>query len=323
MQRSATKGSARRVTRGPLLLFIAILLIAMAQITWWLFLLVRDSDPRQPPLDAEARQRRIIMVATEGTAFAVAMTAGAWLIYRSLRAEERLRAAEANFLAAVTHELKSPLASLRLHAESLELRSADPSLVQTYSSRMLIDLDRMERLVENLLAAGRAQSGLLDFKPVDLDISMELQQYIERAEPLLSERGFELITNIEAGLRASVDKGAFRSIVENLLDNAMKYSAPPSAISLTLRRDAGFVAFEVRDRGVGLDPSEASRVFDIFYRAGDERVRTTKGTGLGLYLVREIATAHGGGVAVESAGRGAGALFRVTFPLLASAGGAA
>ncbi|MBI3819806.1 MAG: HAMP domain-containing histidine kinase [Planctomycetes bacterium] len=305
------------VSRGPLLLFLAILVIALAQVTWWNVLLVRDSDPNQAPLDAPARRRRIIMVAAEGSAFALAMTSGAWLIFRSLRHEEQLRRAEANFLAAVTHELKSPLASLRLHAESLELRPDDADRVKTYSSRMLADVERLNRSVENLLAAGRAQAGLLVFHPVDLDLSKEILQYIEYNLPMFAERGFEIAAEIPPDIRAPVDPQAFQSVLENLIDNAIKYSEPPSEISLKLYKEGPRAALAVGDHGVGLDPPEAARVFERFYRAGDERVRTTKGTGLGLYLVSEIARAHGGGVAVESAGKGFGATFRVFFPLAA------
>lgn len=316
MSRPAHDARQRGIARRPFVLFIAILILALAQIVWWVLLLVRDSDPAQAPLDAESRNRRIIMVTTEGVAFALAMTSGAWLIYRSLRAEERLRLAEANFLAAVTHELKSPLASLRLHTESLELRPDDSQRVQLYSSRMLSDIDRLHRLVDNLLAANQAQIGILKFNPVELDLSAELLQYANHAATVIEDRGFDLQLNVAPGVRVKADPGAVRSVLENLLDNAMKYSEPPAVISLNLIKEGNFARVEVSDPGVGLDPAEAALVFQRFYRAGDERVRTTKGIGLGLFLVREIAHAHGGEATVESPGRGRGATFRVTFPLL-------
>ncbi|MBL8693422.1 MAG: HAMP domain-containing histidine kinase [Planctomycetes bacterium] len=323
---SGARGGAEprvRVPRTPLFLFATILILAMAQITWWVILLMRDLDPAAAPRP-EDRGRRIVMVASEGVAFAVAMTFGAWLIYRSVRREEQLRRDEANFLAAVTHELKSPLASLRLHAETLELRSADAERVRTYSKRMVEDVDRLQRLVENLLAAARAEAGLLDVRPTDLDLSAELSQYVESTAPLLIERGLELRSQIAEGVRAMADPAAFRSVVENLVDNAVKYSSAPAAIDVRLRREANRAVLEVSDSGVGLAPEEAARVFERFYRAGDERVRTTKGTGLGLYLVREIARAHRGDVAVESPGRGRGATFRVWWPMAPVAiGGAA
>ena len=109
-------------------------------------------------------------------------------------------------------------------------------------------------------------------------------------------------------------------MIENLVDNAVKYSEPPAAIEVQLSRDGGAAILAVRDHGVGLAREEAARVFERFYRAGDERVRTTRGTGLGLFLVKEIAVAHRGGVSVESEGRGLGATFRTTWP---TAGGAA
>lgn len=320
-KRSTASGAVRRggaMTRAPFLLFSAILILSLAQITWWVVLLLRDMDPAQGPIDADARQRRIIMVAMEGTAFAVVTTLGAWLIYRSLRREEQLRRDEANFLAAITHELKSPIASIRLHAETLELRAADPERVKLYSSRMQADIDRLNRLVEDLLAAGRAQAGMLDVRPVPMDLSKELDQCIASMRGLLEERGFLLFTQIAPGIEISGDPGAIRTVIENLVDNAMKYSEPPSTISVALTATGGRALLEVRDEGVGLDPGEAARVFERFYRAGDERVRTTKGTGLGLYLVKEIATAHGGAVTVESRGRGQGSVFRVTIPALSA-----
>ncbi|MFN0204907.1 MAG: sensor histidine kinase [Planctomycetota bacterium] len=304
-------------TRAPLYLFITILILAFAQISWWLILLVGDTDPNHPPPDPQARTRRIIMIASEGMAFAVVMACGAYLIYRSLRREEQLRRDEANFLSAVTHELKSPLASLRLHAESLELRASDAGRVKTYAARMTTDVDRLERLVENLLAAGRADAGALDMRPVEVNLSEELQQYAAGFAPMLSSRGFELILQIEPDVKVGIDPGALQTVIENLLDNAIKYSEPPSAITLRLYRAGSNVIMEVSDQGVGLTAAESKRVFERFYRAGDERIRTTKGTGLGLYLVREIVKAHWGDVTVQSDGPGKGATFRVSLPALA------
>lgn len=314
-------GPAGRVSRAPFWLFLTILVLAIAQISWWVTVLVRDQDPSDGH-DAASRQRRIVMVASEGVAFAMAMTFGAWLIFRSLRREEQLRRDEANFLAAVTHELKSPLASLRLHAESLEMRASDAERVRTYAARMREDVDRLERLVENLLAAGRAQAGALDLRPVEIDLSTELVRYVDGTAPLLEARGIALRARIEPAVRVLADPGAFRTVVENLVDNAVKYSAAPASVELALRREGPLARFEVRDHGVGLDREERERVFERFYRAGDERVRTTKGTGLGLFLVKEIATAHHGSVGVESAGRGQGSTFYVDWPL-AAAGSAA
>jgi signal transduction histidine kinase len=259
------------------------------------------------------------MVATEGVAFASAMGVGAWLIFRSLRREEQLRRDEANFLAAVTHELKSPLASLRLHAESLELRGEDAERVKVYAGRMLADVDRLERLVENLLAAGRADAGALDFRPQDVNLSEELRALVEGMAPILEARGRSLRSEIEPGVVARADPGAFRTVVDNLLDNAIKYSEPPAGIEVRLRSDGDRAVLEVRDHGVGLDAGEAERVFERFYRAGDERVRTAKGTGLGLFLVKEIVKAHRGAASVESAGRGQGSTFRTTWPLAGAA----
>lgn len=312
--RPAARRAPPRVSRGSLFLFLTIVFLAVAQIAWWVIVLRRDLDPSLPPLPSEERRRRMLMVSSEGIVFAVAISFGAWLIYRSLRREEQLRRDEANFLAAVTHELKSPLASLRLHVESLELRAGDAERVQTYSARMLGDLDRLERLVENLLAAGRADAGLLEVRPVETDLSEELGRYVEATAPLLERRGLELRAAIEPAVLALADPAAFRSVVENLVDNAAKYSEPPARIEVRLRRDGARAVLEVADHGVGLDREEAERVFERFYRAGDERVRTAKGTGLGLYLVREIAKAHRGEVGVESAGRGRGATFRLWLP---------
>lgn len=320
MSRASDRGPKPRVSRAPFVLFVTILVLAVAQIGWWVVVLVGDVRPGGVPADAEARERRIVMVATEGVAFACAMGVGAWLIYRSLRREEQLRRDEANFLAAVTHELKSPLASLRLHAESLELRSEDAARVKTYASRMRADVDRLERLVENLLTAARAEAGALDIRPQAVDFSGELAEIAAAWSPILEARGLTLQCRLEPGVRGEADLAALRSVVENLLDNAMKYSAAPSTVELRLRREAGRAVVEVSDQGVGLDSGEVERVFERFYRAGDERVRTAKGTGLGLYLVSEIVRAHGGTAMVDSAGRGRGATFRTTWPLPSDSG---
>lgn len=276
--------------------------------------------PRPEVVAALERTGRahVRMFVAEGSFFAVMMVAGAALILRALRHEMKIVRQEKNFLAAVTHELKSPLASMRLWVETLLHREVDALSRRRYLGIVLRDVDRLEALVGNVLSAARLEANpSLQVIPAlpPLDLAAATQAALDGQQEHARTKGVTLRwVAPPTPVWARVDAAGWSLVVRNLLDNAIKYSPGAAEVHVALACTARDATLVVRDFGVGLAARERRRVFDKFYRVGDEMVRGSAGTGLGLYLVRATLAEHGGRVAVDSAGLGQGATFTVRLP---------
>jgi signal transduction histidine kinase len=272
--------------------------------------------PRSAALEAIDNQRRhtILMFASEGGFFVLLVILGAYLIYRSVRHSADLRRRQQNFIAAVTHELKAPLSSVKLYAETLERPEIEPSDRARYIERMLDDITRLEQLVDNTLMAGRLEQREfhLELKPTDL--SRDVGEYVETLRGFLDRHQFQLRTDIQPDLEAVTDYEAMRRVVSSVVENAVQYSDTRREADLQLRRDDAQILLTVRDYGVGIPADDVDKVFGAFYRVGDEMTRRIKGSGLGLYLVREIVAAHGGQVRAKSEGPGRGTTITIRLP---------
>lgn len=265
---------------------------------------------------------RVRMFVLEGAFFIVLLLAGIWVqINTHQRLSEGVRQ-QSNFISGVTHELKSPLTSIRLYAELLENTELPQEKRLRAGQVIREETDRLSALVEQILRARAVETRDLRLEPVTLDLAAWLATRAEaqRARlaahdrPLLLEG--ELAGGQEAGpLWVSADPEALELVLGNLVDNALKYSAKPAAVRLGLGRKRHWAEWWVADEGVGFAPEESRRLFDRFYRGGNELTRKTKGTGLGLYLVREFVESQGGRVTAESDGPGRGARFAVALPL--------
>jgi hypothetical protein len=287
-----------------------------------------DSGPRLGGLQIAVRperlieldrwhRRRLVMFVSEGTFFVGLLLAGLGLIYLTLRREVGLHRQQSNFVAAVTHEFRSPLASLRLYLETLHLgRVRDPEAQARHIETMLADVDRLEQLIENLLDAGRLDRLGLHLRFEEAWLEELLATWIEEASPALARRSAKIAPDLQGGVFVRLDPELFRTVLRNLVDNAVKYGGPEPTVEVRLRAEGREARLEVRDRGIGVEPHELDRIFERFYRVGDEMVRSVRGTGLGLYLVREIVRAHGGRVWAESRGRGKGLAVIVCLPLV-------
>lgn len=264
--------------------------------------------------DARGRAR---MFLAEGGFFTLLLVFGIWLQLAAYRRLEDTLRQQSNFISAVTHELKSPLTSISLFAELLEKPDLDPQARMTAASSIREESARLTGLVEQILRVRTldARDLRLDRLPVELGALVERQ--MGELEHRAGARGISLVSRIQQGDSLVLgDSEALGLLVGNLIDNAIKYSADNSQIEIGVERSGSLVQCWVQDQGQGFEPHESRRLFDRFYRAGDELTRKTTGTGLGLYLVREFAEAMDGRVRADSDGPGTGARFTVTLPLL-------
>jgi signal transduction histidine kinase len=256
------------------------------------------------------------MVGSEGVFILVLTLVGIWLIYRSLVQAESLRRHQENFLMAVTHELKTPLASMAVYLDTLESDKIPFEKKQAVVPRLRQDVARLERLVENILEAGRFDADSYRPERNRVDLSALIDTTADNFLKQNHATDIELERRFESGLMIEADRAAIVRAVTAILDNAVKYAGEdPPQIDIDLRRAGKNGVISITDRGYGLNRTELKRVFDRFYRVGSELTRNSEGTGLGLYLCRELVRAHGGEVVAKSKGLGHGATFEITLPL--------
>lgn len=224
------------------------------------------------------------------------------------------------FINAVTHELKTPLASIRLYLETLQSRPVSEEQRKEFYAVMLADTDRLRHTVEQVLKAGSVshKPKVLARAPVDMSALARDSVALALARHHLPQDAIVVETHQQQPLMVLGDAEELRTVVTNLLDNAVKYSGDAVRVTVSVATpspDAVWV--RVQDRGVGIAPKQLKRLFTRFYRVPSLRLKNVKGTGLGLYIVRSIARAHGGRVFAQSEGEGRGATFTVQLPRIA------
>lgn len=252
-----------------------------------------------------------------GVVFFAAIILGLILNTGFLMREIRRNEQHDSFINAVTHELKTPITSIRLYLETLQRREVDESQRQQFYKSMLDDTDRLLSTVEQVLKAGQASYKRTKRQHVDVDFGGLVEGCMElaRARHHLQPTALHW-QEPTSGQKMTVqgDPDELRTAISNILDNAIKYSGSDIDISLQLDTpDERHVALRVRDRGIGIPAHELKRVFKRFYRVPGRSITQAKGTGLGLFIVRAIARAHGGRVFAESRGETHGTT--VTFEL--------
>ena len=260
---------------------------------------------------SDARTNRYVW---EGAFFLVVLAGGMLILTRAIRHDAELRKRQQNFLAAVSHEFKSPLASVQLAAETLVLRSADAD-GKRLGQRILEDCERLLRMVDNLLDTTRLEEGRHRLVPERVDLRSSVEASVAEVAERAQRHGIRFDIDVPA-LTLLVDRTALESILRNLLDNAVKACVAGSGKKIDIRavHAGGKGELTVHDDGLGFPPEEATMMFEKFYRLGDELRRATPGTGLGLYLVKRLAEMSGAAVGAASAGPGRGATVTVTWP---------
>ena len=240
-------------------------------------------------------------------------------LVREIRRNEQHEA----FINAVTHELKTPVASMRLYLQTLQNREVDKTKRQEFYAVMLEDSDRLLGTIDQVLRAGqlgakrrRASHSAIDLGPLVSECLSLARTRHRLAADIVSYRELPASDGPRYVLG---DEDELKAVVSNLVDNAIKYSGPHVRVAVELARtDAATVTLRVRDQGIGISPSERKRIFKRFYRIPNTMAPRINGTGLGLFIVRSVVSRHGGKVYAESEGLGHGCTFVVQLPLLTS-----
>jgi signal transduction histidine kinase len=248
-------------------------------------------------------------------ALSLLMGGGLLLTYRNVARELALAKLKSDFVSNVSHELRTPLALIRLYAETLELgRISNPGKRQEYYEIIRKESERLTSLINNILDFSRIESGKKEYSFRETDVADLVRSTLESYRYEIEQNGFQFEQKIDKDLpQVWVDREAIARSLLNLVNNAVKYSATEKYLGVHLYRHNGGVSLEVVDHGIGIPAKEQPKIFEKFYRVGDPLVHNTKGSGLGLSLVRHIVQAHGGEVAVESE-PGQGSKFIITLP---------
>ncbi|MGH1434920.1 MAG: sensor histidine kinase [Lewinella sp.] len=270
------------------------------------------SERYQELVTSYRKQERMIM--GETIFLSLSLLAGIYVIYRGYRREVASSKQQRNFLLSITHELKSPLAGIRLALETIAKRGDQlpPDKRQMLSMRGIKEADRLNKLVEDLLLSARLESAYqFHQEPLALEELVErivLQQSQQNPE---AEIDFSASTSLA---HVSGDRQALTSVVINLIENALKYSSPPAKVVVSLRQQGDQLCLEVADQGIGIRGQDKKQVFEKFFRVGSEDTRKTKGTGLGLFIVKELVKAHHGTIKVRD-NQPQGTVFAITLPI--------
>jgi signal transduction histidine kinase len=239
---------------------------------------------------------------------------GAALTYRAASRETRLAHLKSAFVSHVSHEMKTPLALIRMFAETLEMgRVSDPARLRHYYVVIRAESQRLTKMIEDLLDFQRMEEGARQYRFVPYDAGDVIRAAVASLDPVFANRGFEVALEIEKPLPAALDPKAINQALTNLLMNAVEYSGDSREISVSGRMESGTIAITVADKGIGIAMEEQTRVFEKFYRAESSEGLSRKGAGLGLAIARHVVQAHGGEIQLESH-QGSGSRFTIRLP---------
>jgi signal transduction histidine kinase len=287
--------------KRPFIIFYAIIIYAISELIWWGYMLVR----LQP--------RRTGMILGEGSMFILIFVVGAISLHKSIKKERRLHSQKKNFLLSVTHELKSPLASIKLLLQTIQKRELEKQQINDFIGKALLDIERLDDMVENMLLASKIENQSYTFPKAQFNLSALVDSVVNRLQLNKCDLNEQLINaEIEPKIEITGDKFALTSVITNLIENAIKYSGPCEVVDVKLYSKEDKIFFEVADHGIGIADTEKDRIFDRFYRVGSEETRNTKGTGLGLYIVKEVLSRHDATIKVKD-NDPVGSVFEVVF----------
>ncbi len=256
-------------------------------------------------------KRQEMMIFGEATVFVLTLIIGIWLINRGYNREMEVAQQRRNFLLSITHELKSPIASIKLILETFLKRNLKPGQTKKFTESALEETERLHTLVNDLLLSAKLETS---YQP-----NFEFLNLVELIEDLV-ERLSTKYPNVNFFFQKNDDiptlqaeRLGMTSVVLNLLENAVKYSNKAPKISIELSCENNTIQLNVADNGIGIPEKEKKKVFEKFYRIGNEDTRTTKGTGLGLHIVNQIVLAHKGKIAiVDNVPKGT--IFKIELP---------
>ncbi|MDD5286504.1 MAG: HAMP domain-containing sensor histidine kinase [Desulfuromonadaceae bacterium] len=300
----------------PVMALIAIQLVWITLVIFWIYWFV--GNHREFKALAENYRPELLgkgfnwPVMVQGLVMLVLILVGVYVIFVFWNRQSNLYSLQRNFISQVTHELKSPLASIQLHLETIRLRRPTEERLDSFVGTMLSDTERLHYLINNLLMAARLEQRRKSTERRLTDITDLIGDCVEQ-ERLKLPQGGSISLDAEPGVKAFVDPEEMGMVLRNLFENAVLYSPGSPDISIKLTRSGNMLVISVIDHGRGIEKKDQKRIFDMFYRA-QPKGDYVRGTGLGLYIVESVIKSHAGTVQVASDGHGRGSTFTIKLP---------
>jgi two-component system, OmpR family, sensor histidine kinase CiaH len=308
---------SRRKFQLITIVYWILLTYIIAALVWWFLSLYRQNEAMyslrkediqktaaSSPADyqkelANINQQRRTNIAKyigEGSTFLLLILFGAVYVYRSVRRQFRTQQQQQNFVMAVTHELKTPIAVSRLNLETLQRYKLDDEKREKLLQMTMQETLRLDSLINNILISSQLDGRSYRISKEELNFSDLVNDVVQQFSVRYHER--KLLVNLQEEVEITGDPLLLKMLVSNLLENANKYSPKEKPITVVLLESADVVELSVKDEGCGINDEEKKNVFKKFYRIGNEQTRTAKGTGLGLYLCKKIADDHSGSITI-------------------------
>lgn len=273
--------------RQTALFFYVLGAYVVLQFVWWGYHLIELSSEVNTP---DSHRKRIIMITGEGFVFFMILLLGLWKIRSSIQKEMRMSKRQNNFLLSVTHELKTPLTSNKLYLQTLLKRE---SLGREQQEELLVQAiaenNRLEDMIENILTATRIENHRLQLNFETYNLSEEITRIVKK----WSQNRTPVTLEIEENITCKVDLFIIETVLHNLLENSFKYAGDNPGIEVYLKKDKNTITYGVKDSGKGIPSQFKKDVFSKFVRLGNEETRDQKGTGLGLFIVKNLVLFHG------------------------------
>ena len=302
--------SAGKKFRLITLTYWLLLLYIIAALVWWFISLekqnanMRDlrlnetADKVEQAVIVSQYKRNTNKYIAEGVTFLILILIGAWFVYRAVRRQFNLQQQQQNFMMAITHELKTPISVAKLNLETLQKYQLDAEKQGKLIRMTLHETSRLDTLINNILVSSQLEGGGYVFSKEELDFSSLFRDCIREAKARYPERTF--IEEIEPEIEIAGDPLLLQLMISNVIENAIKYSTKEKPIVCRLKRVNSKVILNIIDEGIGITDEEKPKIFEKFYRTGNESTRKTQGTGLGLYLCRKIAEDHNADISVTN-----------------------
>lgn len=271
------------------------------------------STPHFQDLDAKFNRQKW-MIRSEGLVFMSLLALGAWQLTRTFYKEIALARQQNNFLLSITHELKSPMTSIKLSLQTLNRWAGMDDRYKKLANNAVADVDRLETLVDNILLAAKIESLSYTYSFDETNLSAFVSDLVQKAQTQYGEQ-WTFETDIKENMWMALDPSPFTSAIWNLLENAVKYSGESRVVRITLSATGGVANIAIADFGIGISAADKKQVFKKFYRVGNELTRTAKGTGLGLFIVERVVRNHKGEVTVKD-NTPHGSIFTITVPAI-------
>lgn len=285
--------------KKTLILFYFLMLYAIAQFIWWGYMLISFEPQRKG------------MIIGEGMMFLLIFLWGAVKLKSQFKKEHKNQQQQQNFLLAITHELKSPLASIKLYIQTILKRDLDKEQQKMFLSNSLKDIERLDDLVENVLLVTKLESRNFNLPKEEFNFTELVEEIVDRLQKNACSSQV-IRSDLQESVYIYADKFAITNVVTNLIENAIKYSPPCANVKVCLKEDDGKLIFSVADHGEGIADEEKKLIFNKFYRVGNEGTRKTIGTGLGLFIVKTVLQKHNAYIKVMD-NAPSGSIFEITF----------